>query len=93
MHYIFSSHAAPPLTPQHLRSMSIISDDFNGKPRAGTVADLLMKGGGGEGGGGGGGVEETDSGDVRKTVGSVSSQNSPRVRSFTLIAPVRSKPE
>lgn len=74
-----SPHTAPPLTPQRLRATSIIQDDFT-KPRSETIGDIM----GDEGG---------NQSDWGETVESTSPQDSLRIRSFTLIAPVRSKPE
>ena len=81
--------------------MSVMEDDYldsftspRSKPRADTFADFTMTGGldgcygtwdGSEG------LLRSD--DHGKISGSESPQESPRVRSFTLIAPVRSKPE
>ena len=96
------THTAPPRTPQATRTMSILEEDFDSggvggmrKPRADTFADFTMAGG--DGGGcygtwdGSEGLLRSD--DHGKISGSESPQESPRVRSFTLIAPVRSKPE
>lgn len=80
-HCLLSPHTAPPLTPQRLRATSIIQDDFS-KPRSETAGDIM---GGGEEGG-----DQTDWGEP---IESTSPQDSLRIRSFTLIAPVRSKPE
>jgi hypothetical protein len=93
---------SPPSTPQATRTMSILEEDFDSggvggrrKPRADTFADFTMAGG--DGGGcygtwdGSEGLLRSD--DHGKISGSESPQESPRVRSFTLIAPVRSKPE
>ena len=82
-----SSHShpylAPPMTPPPNRVSSILPEDL--KPRAGTVADILLTVGG-EGGGGLGGVGGVVGGEVGPG-------ESPRIRSFTLVAPLRQKPE
>ena len=81
-------YTAPPLTPQLLRASTIIPDDLTmGKPRAGTIAEYLM------GGGDGGILSDSGRGDREKISGSMSPQHSPRIRSFTLTAPVHPKPE
>ena len=88
----FTSHTAPPLTPQPHRTMSIIHDDIPAKPRAETTASFLTGEVEAEGQGVGG-IQADGGGTWTRTAESVSPLDSPRIRSFTLIAPTRSKPE
>jgi hypothetical protein len=81
----------PPLTPRPHRTMSIIHEDSPSKPRADTTFEFPA--GGGEGWQGGGGIQADGGCMGMKNAGSVSPMDSPRIRSFTLIAPTRSKPE
>ena len=77
--------------------MSIMPDSL--RPHSETVSEVFLSGmmGGGGGGGGGGGIGGIGGGGGG--IGGIggggegAGEGSPRIRSFTLVAPIRQKPE